>query len=213
MHFAFVNYLLTLCLSEETGGMWSRNIGDSYVGNSKNPILLASSGRRCGTSKSDQVKCAIDRYIFTRMQEMSLFCCENYWKDWIATKDPNTGANNCKTLQLAYWLWVPGKLANGLNIQNLNQYYKDLKEHLDYFDPSHHDDAVRAKMCNCGHNKFKNKDKKICTHEEQPDGVNPASEDYDVTTDNDKWYPYMSWVTLHSNTYIYTRYHSRFLIA
>ena len=186
--FVFINYLLILCPSDHNGGLWSRNIFN--VGNT------IYEGRRCGgNNPGSQTKCRIENRIFTRMQQMTHYCCHRYWltNKWIGFGK----ANSCPKIQLAYWLWLPGNLADGLAFNNRG-YFDRLETHINLFDPAlQPDEDIKAQMCNCGHSN-NNNIPRVCTHQVQPHGVHPSLQN---PTASQTVYPFFAWPTTHiSNT-------------
>ena len=129
------------------------------------------------------------------MQKMTHYCCQRYWlpNNWL----PNTQRWNCETNQLAYWLWLPGNLANGRAFNN-HGYFGRLQRHIDTFDPRLQNEGRRAQMCNCGHNNnnnnINNNNPVECTHQLQANGVHPSSQNNQgnaAQTD----YPFFAWPT------------------
>ena len=162
--------------------MWSKNIVDP--GGAK--------GRRCGSpgSRSGR-KCLIENNIFTRMQNMAIFCCKTYWVGWIVN-DPQ----KCHEKQLAYWLWLPGNLASGQTFSSPAHHLQELGRFLDTFDPLLQPNLnLRAHMCNCGYDGFDNKDPTVCTHQLQEEGVHPANAEVTSATFH---HPFMTWPTISS---------------
>lgn len=125
------------------------------------------------------------------MQGMTVFCCTEYWAPyWVA---------DCQTQQLAYWLWLPERLAHGHNFMNLNNYFAQLYAHINAFDPQQEGNLrVRAHMCNCG---YHNNDPTECTHQLQATGHHPHTPHQQVAIT--QRYPHFSWPTTNGNTHIY----------